>query len=119
MEYATREQAQQAVSQLSNQNLMGRLVYVREVCGALTPPGARHHVNTRFRIVSRNRGSSVLPAVPVADLLEVLSGVCPEDSILDLLVPLEPPAAAAAAAAVRSMLPTFVPNPWSLCLLTT
>lgn len=31
VEYATREQAQQAVAQLSNQNLMGRLVYVREV----------------------------------------------------------------------------------------
>ena len=31
MEYATREQAQAAVAQLSNQNLMGRLVYVREV----------------------------------------------------------------------------------------
>ena len=31
VEYATREQAQQAVSTLSNQNLMGRLVYVREV----------------------------------------------------------------------------------------
>ena len=31
VEYATREQAQQAVNQLSNQNLMGRLVYVREV----------------------------------------------------------------------------------------
>ncbi|KAI9654362.1 MAG: hypothetical protein M1821_006678 [Bathelium mastoideum] len=30
VEYATREQAQQAVSTLSNQNLMGRLVYVRE-----------------------------------------------------------------------------------------
>lgn len=30
MEYATREQAQNAVSSLSNQNLMGRLVYVRE-----------------------------------------------------------------------------------------
>ncbi|PMD67191.1 RNA-binding domain-containing protein [Hyaloscypha bicolor E] len=29
-EYATREQAQQAVNTLSNQNLMGRLVYVRE-----------------------------------------------------------------------------------------
>src|SRR3954452_13172036 len=32
VEYATREQAQQAVTTLSNQNLMGRLVYVREVC---------------------------------------------------------------------------------------
>ncbi|MCJ1335000.1 hypothetical protein MMC09_000266, partial [Bachmanniomyces sp. S44760] len=30
VEYATGEQAQQAVSTLSNQNLMGRLVYVRE-----------------------------------------------------------------------------------------
>ncbi|KAI1082659.1 RNA-binding domain-containing protein [Whalleya microplaca] len=30
VEYATREQAQNAVSTLSNQNLMGRLVYVRE-----------------------------------------------------------------------------------------
>jgi len=30
VEYATRDQAQQAVAQLSNQNLMGRLVYVRE-----------------------------------------------------------------------------------------
>lgn len=31
VEYATREQAQTAVNTLSNQNLMGRLVYVREV----------------------------------------------------------------------------------------
>lgn len=30
MEYATRDQAQHAVNTLSNQNLMGRLVYVRE-----------------------------------------------------------------------------------------
>ncbi|KAI4164272.1 MAG: hypothetical protein LQ342_002237 [Letrouitia transgressa] len=30
VEYASREQAQQAVNTLSNQNLMGRLVYVRE-----------------------------------------------------------------------------------------
>lgn len=30
MEYATRDQAQNAVATLSNQNLMGRLVYVRE-----------------------------------------------------------------------------------------
>ena len=31
VEYATREQAQNAVNTLSNQNLMNRLVYVREV----------------------------------------------------------------------------------------
>lgn len=34
VEYATREQAQNAVATLSNQNLMGRLVYVREVNGS-------------------------------------------------------------------------------------
>lgn len=32
VEYATRDQAQNAVATLSNQNLLGRLVYVREVC---------------------------------------------------------------------------------------
>ena len=31
VEYATRDQAQQAIQSLSNQSLMGRLVYVREV----------------------------------------------------------------------------------------
>ena len=31
MEFASRDQAQHAVSTLSNQDLMGRLVYVREV----------------------------------------------------------------------------------------
>ena len=31
VEYATREQAQNAIQSLSNQSLMGRLVYVREV----------------------------------------------------------------------------------------
>lgn len=39
VEYATREQAQQAVAQLSNQNLMGRLVYVREVISTFSPHG--------------------------------------------------------------------------------
>ena len=34
VEYQTRDQAQNAVNTLSNQNLMGRLVYVREVCRA-------------------------------------------------------------------------------------
>lgn len=31
VEFATRDQAQQAVNTLSNRDLMGRLVYVREV----------------------------------------------------------------------------------------
>lgn len=38
MEYAARDQAQNAINTLSNQNLMGRLVYVREVSHALTLP---------------------------------------------------------------------------------
>lgn len=42
VEYATREQAQQAVQTLSNQNLMGRLVYVREVSSAI------HHACPRL-----------------------------------------------------------------------
>jgi hypothetical protein len=37
VEYQTRDQAQNAVNTLSNQNLMGRLVYVREVSRALFP----------------------------------------------------------------------------------
>ena len=42
VEYATREQAQQAVNTLSNQNLMGRLVYVREVsCTSTLSKGPR------------------------------------------------------------------------------
>jgi len=36
VEYATKEQAQNAVNTLSNQNLMGRLIYVREVTIYLT-----------------------------------------------------------------------------------
>lgn len=36
VEYATRDQAQNAVQTLSNQNLMGRLVYVREVSSNLS-----------------------------------------------------------------------------------
>jgi hypothetical protein len=38
VEYATREQAQNAISTLSNQSLMGRLVYVREAGHAPSKP---------------------------------------------------------------------------------
>lgn len=41
MEYATREQAQNAINTLSNQNLMGRLIYVREVRSPLRLPDVR------------------------------------------------------------------------------
>lgn len=36
VEYATKEEAQNAINTLSNRNLMGRLIYVREV-SSLTP----------------------------------------------------------------------------------
>lgn len=67
VEYATREQAQQAVAQLSNQNLMGRLVYVREVGGAEFRSGG-YDVKVNFRIVRRNLDLSVLRAATVADM---------------------------------------------------
>ena len=57
VEYVTREQAQQAVNSLSNQNLMGRLVYVREV-GAIAFPGSpttSSRANCRLRIVKPSR----------------------------------------------------------------
>ena len=44
VEYATREQAQTAVATLSNQNLMGRLVYVREASGSAPYPKATRFV---------------------------------------------------------------------------
>lgn len=59
VEYATRDQAQNAVATLSNQNLMGRLVYVREVRMAMyisptdavlkgSRTGNLSHVSTRL-----------------------------------------------------------------------
>jgi len=47
VEYATRDQAQQAVSTLSNQNLMGRLVYVREVSLRILPKHQRPTLSGR------------------------------------------------------------------------
>lgn len=55
VEYATRDQAQNAVNTLSNQNLMGRLVYVREV-------------GSSMRIQPRPRpGASTVPPPMSAD----------------------------------------------------
>lgn len=72
VEYATRDQAQQAVNTLSNQNLMGRLVYVREVSHApKIPRMIPIHSRYYFRIVKPNRA---LPARPrlVQATMEVL-----------------------------------------------
>lgn len=60
VEYATRDQAQNAVNTLSNQNLMGRLVYVREV----SLPSTHHlHVHSRHSLTYR---SSTGPRVRAA-----------------------------------------------------
>ena len=46
VEYATKEEAQNAINTLSNRNLMGRLIYVREV-SSLTPEPAPRILLTR------------------------------------------------------------------------
>ena len=51
VEYATMEQAQQAVQTLSNRNLMGRLVYVREVSCSFV---ARHRCSFWMTLAPRS-----------------------------------------------------------------
>lgn len=41
VEYATKEEAQNAINTLSNRNLMGRLIYVREVSSLTPDPPSR------------------------------------------------------------------------------
>ena len=72
MEYATREQAQNAVNTLSNQNLMGRLVYVREVCHELL--GCRSEL-TICRTVKPSPVSSVDLPVVSSGVAAVVSAV--------------------------------------------
>lgn len=69
VEYATREQAQQAVAQLSNQNLMGRLVYVREV-SRLKSELDWHRLTTFQRTVRPSHDLSVPPEATAAGLAE-------------------------------------------------
>ena len=57
VEYATREQAQQAVNTLSNQNLMGRLVYVREVF-----PQNSHCYQCFLQVYSERESSNTNPS---------------------------------------------------------
>lgn len=67
VEYATREQAQTAVATLSNQSLMGRLVYVREVSKMLRKQ-PKTKPNTSFRTVKLNLDSLARLAQAAADL---------------------------------------------------
>lgn len=63
VEYATRDQAQTAVSTLSNQNLMGRLVYVREV----TAPKKYSWVKARIKYSSSDLHRTVKPSLVSLD----------------------------------------------------
>lgn len=110
VEYATREQAQQAVNSLSNQNLMGRLVYVREV-SRIEFRVVRHRAKMACRIVSRNLDLSGPQAATVADTaapwVSVAAAVAPAclASTRDTVVLL---AAALVAAVVKSTWPMCV-----------
>lgn len=96
VEYATREQAQQAVNTLSNQNLMGRLVYVREVCWI--PSYTKNGIDHVDRIVRPSLVSSAV--LPAANSEAAAASVV--DSVVPLVVVL------AAAAVASSMCRTFV-----------
>ncbi len=108
VEYATREQAQNAVATLSNQNLMGRLVYVREVSYPTLRPLSQPGAKVLDRIVRPN-----LALDPRASLAEEASWVVPVGLLLspEVTVVTEGSTPAWLAAVVaRSMSPTFVPT---------
>lgn len=65
VEYATRDQAQNAVNTLSNQQLMGRLVYVREVSSTFRLNGQKKL--TVFRIVKQSPVSLLQMLVVAVD----------------------------------------------------
>lgn len=102
VEYATREQAQHAVNTLSNQNLMGRLVYVREVIFYLLSGARQHQTDPALSFDYRTaKLSLVSPALLAVVTSEALVEADSEAS-----------AAAAAEAAVdaKSTSLTFVPS---------
>ena len=81
VEYATRDQAQTAVNTLSNQNLMGRLVYVREVSRPWpsfnsSNAGVSDHkrcgriAKLNLDLLDRQRPAEVMKAVQAAEAME-------------------------------------------------
>lgn len=76
MEYATREQAQTAVQTLSNQNLMGRLVYVREVRVLSDDHFVVADAEVGTRIAKRNRALSVQPEAAAATVAAAKAAEC-------------------------------------------
>ncbi len=105
MEYATREQAQQAVNTLSNQNLMGRLVYVREVCSHSQLIPSQLGLTHLNRIVKPNLDSQDPQREVAADTMEHLVEASEADSEREW-------APVVAVVAVKFMSPTFVSNPF-------
>ena len=80
VEYATRDQAQQAIQSLSNQTLMGRLVYVREVwelpchltyaISDISPPARTARLN---HALPARLLEVILAALPVAVATQVVA----------------------------------------------
>ena len=99
VEYATRDQAQNAVNTLSNQNLMGRLVYVREVSEKAEAPIAPFGFPWMliFGRTARLNPDSLVPLVVV----EASEAVCKAVMLATVDSGVE-------ALAARSILPTFV-----------
>lgn len=114
VEYATREQAQNAVATLSNQNLMGRLVYVREA----SPPW-----DTNWLLLISDRTARLSHAsAPPEELSPAAASAAEWAAEWDLAVPADTAVvgpvsalpwvawAVPAAAVGRSTSPTFVPS---------
>ena len=101
VEYATKDQAQLAVNTLSNQNLMGRLVYVREVWKPPSPVNIYGNTEGIRRIAKPNLDSQAHP-LEVEVVTKVVLDVA--DSVVDLEVAW----LAEVVEAVKSMSPTFV-----------
>jgi RNA recognition motif-containing protein len=114
VEYATREQAQNAIQTLSNQSLMGRLVYVREVSSSRT--------EKKSQITDRKRIRTARPSLDSPDLPPAATSVAAVAAAALVVVAATVALATTAVvpwvvvANVSSTSPTFV-NP-SYCSLT-
>jgi len=109
VEYATREQAQQAVNTLSNQNLMGRLIYVREVSiiHIPVPLGGWACIELALRLMECAR--TVRPNLVLQPLHREAAADLTVAHVVALVATLEPHQwVVPEVAVVRSMLTTFV-----------
>jgi RNA recognition motif-containing protein len=89
VEYSTKDEAQTAINTLSNRNLMGRLIYVREVRIPTLTHSSSTDTNHRTARLSRASTAPVVPVVAwvdpavasVEDLASLLVAVSVEDSV--------------------------------------